>query len=177
MRKILTIVMLVALLSPCKLIFAQSSSATQQIKVHLEPTINITANANANVHLGFNDFSNYMNGVESGSQLFRVHSNKDFVVNVKTNSPSFSYSGSETPAPSMPVSNTLFLSIAQNNTGGNVANSFSSYKSLSSSPQDLLLNCRNGGNKTFSVSYKANPGTGFPAGDYTVGVVYTATQP
>lgn len=156
---------------------AQSDAATQVVKVHLEPTINITAKTATDVNMGFRDIAHYMNGVESGAQQFQVNSNRDFVVNVKTDAPSFSYSGNESPAPSMPVDNTLFLEVTDNQTGGNVGNSFGNYRSLSNIPKDLLLNCKNGANQTFSVSYKASPGTNYPAGDYTVGVIYTATQP
>lgn len=155
----------------------QSSSASQLIKIHLEPTINITANSNNVVDIGFNNLSHYTNGVTSGSQTFKVHSNKDFVVSVKTNASQFSYAGTEIPAPAMPVRNTLYLAVENNNTGGTVANSFNNYTSLSEIPKDLLLGCKNGGDKTFAVNYKASPGTNYPAGDYTVSVVYTATQP
>lgn len=155
----------------------QSDAATQLIKVHLEPTIHISSLNGSDVNIGFSSISSYLNGVESGKQDFTVHSNRDFVVNVRANSPVFSYSGNSYPAPEMPVDNTLFLTVSENNTGGSVANSFNSFAPLSASPRDLLLNCKNGGNKTFSVNYRANPGALFPAGDYTVGVIYTATQP
>ncbi|HEY9176639.1 MAG TPA: hypothetical protein VIN07_03065, partial [Flavipsychrobacter sp.] len=155
----------------------QSDAATQLIKVHLEPTIQIASNSASNVNIGFNSIVNYMNGMESEKQQFTVHSNRDFVVNVRTNAPVFSYAGNTYPAPEMPVNNVLFLTVSENNTGGNVAGAFQSFAPLSANPCDLLLNCKNGDNKTFSVNYRASPGTEFPAGDYTVGVIYTATQP
>ncbi len=40
----------------------------------------------------------------------------------------------------------------------------------------LISNGQNGGNQTFSVMYNATPGFAYPAGTYTVDVVYTATQ-
>lgn len=155
----------------------QSASASQMITVELEPTIQITASGLSNVKLGFNNVTNYINGVESGNQQFVVHSNRDFVVNVRANSSVFSYNGSAFPEPEMEVNNTLFLSVNENNTGGNIAGAFRSYAPLSANPCDLLLNCKNGDNKTFSVSYRASPGVEFPPGDYTIGVIYTATQP
>ncbi len=155
----------------------QSASASQLITVELEPTIQITSVNTSNVNLGFSSVNNYINGVESAQQQFMVHSNRDFVVNVRTNSPVFSYSGNAFPSPEMPVNNTLFLTVSENNTGGNIAGAFQSYAPLSANPCDLLLNCKNGDNKTFSVNYRAKPGTEFPAGDYTVGVIYTTTQP
>lgn len=178
-RNISLAVVLVSLLIPSQDALAQqaNASATQVVTLKLEPVIQISAVTQGNVKIGFDNIGNYVNGVESGSQQFKVHSNKDYVVSVKTNASAFSYSGNAHPAPTMPVNNILFLAISNNNTGGNVANTFNGYTSLSDSPKDLLLNCKNGGDKTFSVSYKANPGPQYPAGDYTVGVVYTATQP
>lgn len=176
-KRIGIIVMSVLVITPASNLFAQSSEATQLIKVNVEPTIEISAMTIDNVNLGFNNITSYLHGVESGTQEFLVHSNKDFVVNVKTNSSTFSYSGNSFPAPKMPVNEILFLSVTNNNTGGVIANSFNSYVSLSDKPKDLLLNCGNGGGRTFAINYRANPGTRFPAGDYTIGVVYTATQP
>lgn len=155
----------------------QTSSASQLIKIHLEPTINITAQSSSVVNLGFRNLDNYTKGVESTSQTFKVHSNKEFVVNVKTNASKFSYSGNETPAPAMPVINTLFMAVENNNTGGSIANTFNDYTSLSEMPKNLLLDCDNGQDRTFAVNYKAMPSTDYPAGDYTVAVIYTATQP
>ncbi|MCB0700871.1 MAG: hypothetical protein KDC11_13515, partial [Chitinophagaceae bacterium] len=63
-------------------------------------------------------------------------------------------------------------------TGGSIANPFSNsaYATLSSSDQDLITTADRGGNQTFSVKYKATPGFAYPAGTYSVDVVYTATQ-
>ncbi len=155
----------------------ESASASQLITVELEPTIQITALNSSNVNLGFSNANNYVNGVQSTKQDFTVHSNRDFVVNVRTNAPVFTYSGNAYPAPEMPVENILFLTVSNNNTGGVIANSFNTFAPLSNNPCNLLLNCKNGGDRNFSVNYKAIPGTEFPAGDYTVDVIYTATQP
>jgi len=176
-KTIITAVVLVITIIPAKNVLAQASSATQMVKIHLEPTIQIMAPEKPNVNMGFNGINDYVQGIQSSEQHFSVHSNKDFVVNVRTNTDIFTYSGNANPAPQMPVSNILFLAITDNNTGGSTAGSFNSFTSLSSTTRNLLLNCKNGGNKTFAVNYKANPGTSFPAGDYTVDVIYTATQP
>lgn len=176
-KTILKLVMLVIITTITQQAIAQTATASQLVKVHIEPSIYISAQTSSNVNINFYNVSNYVNGAESGAQQFKVQSNRDFVVNVKTDASAFTYSGTEYPTPQMPVNNTLFLAIADNQTGGSIANSFNSFKSLSSSPQDLLLNCKNGGDKTFAVNYKATPGTDYPAGDYIVGVVYTATQP
>lgn len=154
-----------------------TNNASQSVTLQLQPVIQISTVSNPDVKLGFNTVSHYASGVESGKQQFKVHSNKDYVVSVKTNATSFSYSGNAYPTPSMPVNDILYLAVADNNTGGEIANSFQNFISLSNIPQILLSNCRYGGNKTFSVNYKATPGTQYPAGDYTVGVIYTATQP
>lgn len=153
-----------------------TSSASQTIKITIEPIIKISA-LSENVNMGFNNIGQYSSGVVSSNNKFQVQSNKKFVVSVRTDASSFSYTGNTYPAPTMPVNNTLHLAVASNNTGGTVANSFDSYKSLSNTPQDLLLNCKNGGDQVFAVNYKATPGTSYPAGDYIIGVVYTATQP
>ena len=154
-----------------------SGTASQSVTLNLAPVIQISAMTSPNVNLGFNNISNYVHGVESANQQFKIHSNKDYLVTVRANAAHFSYSGNAYPAPQMPVSNTLFLSVAENNTGGTIANSFSNFVSLSDNSKQLLLNCKNGGDKTFSINYKAIPGPQYPAGDYTVGILYTATQP
>ena len=175
MRRILIIALVVTITQNAQ---AQSttSSASQTVKLIIEPIIKITA-LSENVNIGFNSISQYSSGVTSSNNSFKVQSNKNFVVNVRTDASAFSYSGSTYPSPTMPVNNILHLAVASNNTGGTVANSFDSYRSLSNTPQDLLLNCKNGGDQIFAVNYKATPGTQYPAGDYVIGVVYTATQP
>lgn len=155
----------------------QSSTASQTVNLKLEPVIQISAMAAQDIDLNFNDISNFANGVQSTSQEFKVQSNKEFVVNVKADASTFTYAGNASPVPAMPVNNTLYLELASNNTGGQAASSFSNFNSLSNTPQDLLLNCKNGGDQRFAINYKASPGMGYPAGTYTVGIVYTATQP
>lgn len=176
-KTVLLLVVLVAVFIPNTQLLAQEANATQIVTVELAPTIRISSLSSLDVQMNFNNINNYISGVQSSSQQFQVHSNKNFVVSVRTNAESFSYTGSTYPAPQMPVYNTLFLAVSDNNTGGDIANSFNTYTSLSNTPKDLLLNCKNGGSKTFSINYKANPGPVYPAGDYTVGVIYTATQP
>lgn len=155
----------------------QSSSATQTVKLILEPVIHITAITSTNVNLTFDDVTKYASGVSSTEQKFKIQSNKDFVVSVKTDASTFSYAGNSYPAPTMPVENTLFLEVTENNTGGSVNSPFNSFSSLSNTPKSLIVNGKNGGDKVFAVNYKANPSNNYPAGEYTVGIVYTATQP
>lgn len=156
---------------------SSSSSAAQNVKLQLEPAIEITNITSTDVNIGFNTVNHYVNGVQSNDQEFKVKSNQDFVITVKTDANSFSYSGTTFPAPVMPVDNILFLSVTNNNTGGSKSALFNSgYSSLSANPKQLLLNCKNGGNRRFAVNYKAVPSTSYPAGLYSVGVIYTATQ-
>ena len=100
------------------------------------------------------------------------------IVAVKANATNFSYTGNTSPAPQMPVSGVLGIKVTANGTGGSIANPFSNsaYATLSGSDQDLITTADRGGNQTFSVKYKATPGFAYPAGTYSVDVVYTATQ-
>ena len=160
-----------------------SSSATQTVNLNLSNAIEITFTGSgsatgAAVNLAFNTVNDYANGVESGAQELKVRSNKKFGVTVKTNATNFSYSGATSPAPVMPVANILNLMVSSNTTGGTIASGFSAsaYNTLGATAQNLLSNCNNGGDQKFAVKYKATPGFAYPAGTYTVDVVYTATQ-
>ena len=123
-------------------------------------------------------YTHYANGVESEEQELMVRSNKNFSIGVKSNVTNFTYTGTTTPAPVMPVNGVLGLKVTENNTGGSIASPFSSanYASLTSSNQNLITGSSRGGNKTFSIQYKATPGFAYPAGTYSADVVYTATQ-
>ncbi|MBS1773333.1 MAG: hypothetical protein JST82_10775 [Bacteroidetes bacterium] len=160
-----------------------SSTATQTVNLSLSNAIEITFTGSgtatgAAVTLTFTTVNDYANGVESAAQQLKVRSNKNYKVDVKTNAANFTYSGSTTPAPSMPVSGVLGLKVSANGTSGTVTSPFStsSYSTLSSTSANLLNNCVNGGNQLFSIMYQATPGFAYPAGTYTVDVVYTATQ-
>ncbi len=160
-----------------------ASTATQTINLNLSNAIELTFTGNnsatgAAVNLAFNTVNDYANGVASSAQQLKVRSNKKFGVTVKTNAANFSYTGSTTPAPVMPVSGVLALKVSANATGGTIASPFSAsaYNGLSSTAANLITNANNGGNQTFSVMYNATPGFAYPAGTYTVDVVYTATQ-
>lgn len=158
------------------------NSATQSTSLVMSNAIDITFNATGNavggpVSLVFNNVNDYANGVESDAYQIKVRSNKKFRVQARTSSSRFTYTGTTTPAPQMNVSNTLFLKISDNTTGGTVSSNFNNnFRSLTNSNQTLVNNATPGGNKSFNVKYKANPGYNFPAGNYTVNVLYTATQ-
>lgn len=161
----------------------QTSTASQTVNLVLSNAIELTftgtnSATGANVDIPFNSVNDYANGVESKAQELKVRSNKDFSVTVKTNATDFSYKGTTTPAPQMPVSGVLNLMVANNSTGGSIASPFSNsaYTTLTSADQDLIKDANRGGNQTFAVQYKATPGFAYPAGTYSVDVVYTATQ-
>lgn len=158
-----------------------SSTATQTVNLALSNAIELTFTGSgtatgAAVTIPFTTVTDYANGVESSAQQLKVRSNKAFGVTVKANAANFTYTGSTSPAPTMPVSGVLAAKVSANGTGGTIAGSFGSYTSLTSSAQNLISNGANGGNQTFSVMYEATPGFAYPAGTYTVDVVYTATQ-
>lgn len=160
-----------------------TSSASQTTKLSLSDAIDITftgtsSATGAMVNFAFNNVNDFANGIQSSDYQIKVRSNKKFKVDVKTNASTFSYTGSTTPAPSMPVAQVLSLMMAANQTGGTLSSNFPSgqFGSLSSTSKTLLTSCNNGNNQWFNVKYKANPGFAYPAGEYTVDVVYTATQ-
>ena len=159
----------------------QNSSASQTTNLVLSNAIEMTFTGNnsatgAAVSIPFTTVNDYANGVESDAQELKVRSNKQFSVAVKANNANFAYTGTTTPAPSMPVSGVLAVKVTENGTGGSIAGSFSGYATLTSANQDLITAAARGGNQTFSVKYKATPGFAYPAGTYAVDVVYTATQ-
>jgi hypothetical protein len=160
-----------------------TSSANQNVALSLSNAIAITfvstgtATGSA-VSIPFTTVADYTSGVTSSAQQLKVQSNKVFNVTVNANTASFTYSGTTTPAPTMPVSGVLAAQVTANGTGGTVASSFNSaYGNLTSAAQSMISTCANGGNQTFSVQYQATPGFAYPAGTYTANVVYTATQP
>ncbi|WP_276132397.1 hypothetical protein [Polluticoccus soli] len=158
-----------------------NSSASQTVNLNLSNAIEITFTGSGTATgdpttMAFTTVAHYADGVESGEQQLKVRSNKNFKVAVKSNATNFTYTGSTTPAPTMVVADVLNVMVSANNTGGTIANSFSGYQDVPTSNIDMLSNCSKGGNQTFSVKYKAEPGFDFPAGNYAVDVVYTATQ-
>ncbi len=160
-----------------------SSTATQTVNLNLANAIEITFTGSgtatgAAVNLAFNTVNDYANGVQSSAQELKVRSNKNFTVAVKSNSTNFTYTGSTTPAPVMPVASVLDLKVTANGTGGTIATPFSAtaYADVTGTNQNLITNGTHGGNQTFSVMYQATPGFSYPAGTYSADVVYTATQ-
>ncbi len=182
MKQIFSITLFLLLSATVAMAQNANSSASQTTKLALSNAIEITFvgtsnSTGATTTLSFNNVNDYANGVESGNVQLKVRSNKKFVVRAKTNASKFTYSGSTSPAPQMNVQNILFIKVTGNNTGGNVpGNVNNKYRTLKTGNTTLINNGTAGGNNTFDVQYKANPGYNFPAGTYSVDVVYTATQ-
>ncbi len=160
-----------------------SGSATQTVVLDLAPVIGLkftstNSTTGEMVSMNFNTAAQYQNGIVSNDQELSVSSNKAFKVSVQTDANNFSYSGISSQNPTMPVSNTLFVAIKNNQTGGAVTSDFdNNFHSLNSTTQDILMNGHQGGDKKFTVNYKAVPTLAYATGSYSVGVIYTATQP
>jgi hypothetical protein len=160
-----------------------NTAATQTVNISMSNAVEISftstgTTTGSTVNMAFNTVTNYASGVESDAQEMKVRSNKNFSVTVKSNSTNFTYSGSTTPSPTMPVSGVLAIMVTANSTLGSIASPFSSttYAGITSANQNLITNGSRGGNQKFSVKYKATPDFNYPAGTYTVSIVYTATQ-
>jgi hypothetical protein len=162
---------------------SNGASANQNVVLQLSNAIALSFQSTgtatgSSVYLNFNSVSNFINGVASGAQQLKVQSNKQYNIAVSTASNYFTYSGTATPAPVMPVNGVLNLMVASNNTGGTIPTQFNgSYAGINSTPQLILSNALNNNNATFAVQYQAIPGTNYPAGAYAANVIYTATQP
>lgn len=183
MKNTATIAALLILVSSAALAQNVSSSAGQTIILTLTDAIEISftntgTNIGTDVTLPFTSVNSYADGVESIVQELKVRSNKYFSVAVRTTSSTFSYNGSSSPAPIMPIIKVLNLQVTANGTGGSIVSPFANttYSTLSNTNQDLINYGSKGGNQTFSIRYKATPGFMFPAGTYTANVIYTATQ-
>ena len=161
---------------------APSSNATQQVQLALSDALELSfvgsGNTGTTVSLPFTTVSHYSTGVQSAAQDLVVKSNKKFSVSVKSSNSNFTYSGSATSGTNMPVNGVLGISVSANGTGGSVSSPFSTstYSTLTATDQTLINNANNGGSQTFSIKYEAKPSFAYPAGTYTVDVVYTATQ-
>lgn len=159
----------------------EAANASQSAKLVMSNAIDVTFNSNASnegdiVSLAFENVNDYANGVESTPIELKVRSNKKFHVWAKAGSSRFTYSGPESTDPKMNV-NKLQIKVVSNNTGGNVPNAVNNkYSNMSKSNKKLINNGTSGGDNTFAIQYKANPGYEFPAGTYSVDIIYTATQ-
>lgn len=156
-----------------------NTSANQSVNLELSNIIEMKYTSNSsttgpNLNFTFATINDFVNGVESTPQTLSVSSNKPFNVQVKADAATFTGPGVDP----MYVQNTLYVKVPSNTTGGTLDGNFAGgvYGSLRDFDQYLLINCNSGLSKEFNVQYKATPGFTFTAGNYTIGVVYTATQ-
>ncbi len=181
MKKIIAIAALISAGFAANAQTPASTSASQTVNLSLTDAIELTftgtgSATGAAVTMSFNNVNDYANGVTSSAQALKVRSNKNFTVAVKANATNFTYTGTTSPAPVMPVASVLDVKVSANGTGGTIGTGFDNYKDITSSNQNIINNGSRGGNQTFSVMYQATPGFSYPAGNYAVDVVYTATQ-
>lgn len=157
----------------------QVSGAAQSTQLALTNAIDISYYSSyygGTQNMVFNNVNDFANGVTTNWQILIVKSNKDFNITVKTTSANFTYSGSTTPAPVMPVAN-LNVGLFTNGTGGTATGTFNNkYAPLSATEQTMITNGSKGSFQYFFTRYKATPGFAYPAGTYSAEVVYTATQ-
>lgn len=177
MKKLITLFTLVIAMSAAKAQNLANAGATQTANLDLSDAIDISFLNHNTVNMQFNTVNDFANGVESGEQTILVRSNKKFNVRVKALTSKFSYSGQATFNPNMTVNPVLKLKVVNNNTGGTVTSGYNNYKTPPTSNGSKIINQGHpGDNNTFSVKYFANPGFNYPAGTYSVDIVYTATH-
>jgi hypothetical protein len=161
--------------------FLASTSAYQIITLRvsdmMEFTFSSTGDEGNTVALPFNSLSDYKNGVLSAEQVLRIRCNNKFGIEVKASSDYFDYSGASSPAPTMPVGEVLNMEIGTKTAGSNLQAPFGTGKfvSVTESNKTILSDCGNG-EQRFSIKYKASPGITYPIGNYSVDIIYTATQ-
>lgn len=154
-----------------------SGGASQSANLQLSDAIDISFINSNTVNMQFNTVNDYANGVESAEQAILIRTNKKFNVRVKALSSRFAYSGTASTDPRMSVNPILKLKVVSNQTGGSVSSGYTSYKvPPTSNGTRIIQNGRPGAENTFTVKYMANPGFNYPAGTYSVDIMYTATQ-
>ncbi|OSZ79191.1 hypothetical protein CAP35_13325 [Chitinophagaceae bacterium IBVUCB1] len=173
MKKIiLTMTMLIACINS----YAQSNpvQGIQQINLGLEDVVEIIILNGTNPTMHFNTVNDFANGVMSDEQELLIRSNKNFVVRVRAQASRFAFAGNGND-PRMPLS-VLRLKVIQNNTGGSIASGHHNFTSISTNGKNMITNATAGGNNRFKVQYRATPGYTYPAGQYAIDIIYTATQ-
>ena len=171
MKRSLLTGLLATLLSFCG--YAQKSViATQTLSISLADVIDIRfengQTAGPQLKMTFANAEDFYKGVESPMQKLKVRSNKDFTVSVRATTSSAANSNA----------NFMYLKVPENKTGGRLASNFSnsSYQKLSDNNLVLVNDGQKGDDQTFSVQYKAKPGTVVDPGTYLIDVIYTATR-
>ena len=150
--------------------------ASQTLSIQLGDVIDIKFVANdqavgPQIQMVFNSAEDYYNGVESPKQILKIRANKNFTVSVRA--ANVAAQNGNTTVPSF-----IYIKVPQNNTGGQIAQSFSdaSYRRITNMDIPLLEDGDKGDDQTFAVQYKAKPGTMVDPGVYTVDVIFTASR-
>lgn len=150
--------------------------ATQSVKMKLGKVINLgfINGTGEMVSLFFSDPKTLSAGKESPVQNFVVRTNEIFNVSVSSVSTTFSYrnhAGGNHKAV-VPVAGIIKVKVDNNKTGGTSAGK---YHDLTNTPIQLITDGKTGDGQSFSVQFKATPGTEMPEGVYEVAVMYTAS--
>lgn len=162
---------------------AQNDIATGAHSANLDLSnaleISFTGNSGV-INIEFFSLNDMLNGVETATHEILVKSNKKYKVTVKPSSNNFTYSGPSLLGSLLKCSSVMKIQVVDNNTGGTQPYlarllGWQAFSALGL-PVTLLNNCDPGGNKTFTVKYKATPGINCVAGNYSTDMVYTATQ-
>jgi hypothetical protein len=143
---------------------AATANTSQTVTLSLQNQIDISVVSGSATGLSFT-FSTpatYTSGLTNTSaSQFLVKSNKPWAVTIAAATSNFS----STAATAMPAN---VLGVRLNGGSG-------SFTALSTTAAAFTSGAK-GGSNTFAVDYNANPGFSYDAGDYTLSVVYTATQ-
>lgn len=152
------------------------SAGAQRLNINLGDVIDISFVANdlnvgPQLQMSFITAKDYFKGIETEQQMLQVASNKNFTVSVRAVSVTANNTNSQLPS-------FIYIKIPQNNTGGNIAKAFSNnvYQQLKGYDMVMLEDAHKGDNQTFSVQYKAQPGTMVDPGIYAIEVIFTASR-
>lgn len=181
MKKVTSLCMSIALLCAATCSFYTAGAqdlkpqARQSVKMQIGKIINVGfVNGTSDmVNLFFSNPKTMKEGKESSIQNFVVRTNGEFNVSVSSVSATFNYRGNAGNRKALvPVSGVIKIKVDNNNTGGN---SDAQYRDLTVNPLQLIIDGKSGNSQSFSVQFKATPGTEMPDGVYEVAVMYTAT--
>jgi len=160
-----------------------SVSASQTAMLSLGTVVQISAfggdgsENTSTVTMPISASNDLANGIESPEFTLAINSTAGFDVKAKANTEYFSYTGSSAFPPSMRVSDVLALKVSNNSTSATVTGGHEQYQPIGGSTESpILANGAGGSNQVMGVKYKSTPGYNYPAGVYTVDIVYTITQ-
>lgn len=164
--------------------YAQSAieKGTQDINMKMKEMVSakfITptgGSGNSNIALAIHGPQALANGIESKEITVTLQCTSDYDVSVASSSANFTYSGSSTSSTTMKVEDVLSIRITDNQTGGNISNGFTQYRSISGTQAKKIINAGLRGERSFSFQYRILPGFNYPGGTYTTDILYTLTK-